>query len=248
VTRRLRIAIFLPALALFGALLLWSLVAIPKFGDYRGPYGYVLDRVVVPERHMANVVTAVVFDYRGFDTMGEEFILFVAVMGVVLLLRQQERDDPEELTDGIDSPGVRIFGTLAVGVSVVVALWLIAFGFVTPGGGFQGGAALASSLLLVFLVASWRAWDGMANDKVLDPLEGIGAGGYVVIGFIAMLNGLPFLTNLLGPGRTGTLVSGGSAPFVNWCAGLEVAAALLLLFSEFLEEYVVPMAAKRSPS
>jgi multicomponent Na+:H+ antiporter subunit B len=246
VTRRLRITFFVPALGIFGVLLMWSFVAIPKFGHYRGPYGYVLDRVAVPERHMANVVTSVVFDYRGFDTMGEEFILFVAVMGVVLLLREQERDEPDELADAIDSPGVRIFGALSVTASVVVALWLIANGFITPGGGFQGGAALASSILLVFLVASWRSWAGLANDKVLDPLEGIAASGYVVVGLLALLNGLPFLTNLLGPGRTGTLVSGGSAPIVNWCSGIEVAAALLLLFGEFLQEYLVPMAAKRS--
>jgi multicomponent Na+:H+ antiporter subunit B len=233
---------FVPAVALFGFLLAWSLVAIPRFGDYRGPYGFVLNRVVTPERHMTNVVTAVVFDYRGFDTMGEEFILFIAVMGVVLLLRQEEREDRDELTDEIGSDAVRVGGTLAVGVCVLVSLWLIAFGFVTPGGGFQGGVALASSVLLVFLVASWKAWSGIADTTHLDPLEGLGAGGYVVIGLAALAGGLPFLTNFFGPGTTGTLASGGSAPFVNWAAGLEVAAANVILFSEFLEEYIVPLA------
>jgi multicomponent Na+:H+ antiporter subunit B len=234
VTRRTRIAIFLPALGIFGLLLAWSLVALPDFGHYRGPYGYVLNRVAVPERHMSNVVTATVFDYRGFDTLGEEFILFVAVMGVVLLLRREEHGKSNE---EIGSPGVRIGGVLAVGVSVLVALWLVAFGFVTPGGGFQGGAALASSVLLVFLVSTWRAWSRTASEQVLDPFEGIGVGGYAVVGVLALVNGLPFLTNLLDPGLTGTLRSGGSAVLVNWFAGLEVAAALLLLFGQFLEEY-----------
>jgi len=247
VTRRqVRGALAVPVLGVLGVLLFWGFSGLPPFGNFHGVYGHLLNHIALPQRHTTNVVAAVVFDYRGFDTMGEEFILFIAVMGVVLLLRQQEREEPGELNDRIDSPGVRIFGTLAVAVSVVVALWLIAFGFVTPGGGFQGGAALASSILLVFLVASWRSWTGLANDKVLDPLEGFAAGGYVVVGLIALLNGLPFLTNLLGPGKTGTLVSGGSAPFVNWCSGIEVAAALLLLFGEFLQEYIVPMAAKRS--
>jgi multicomponent Na+:H+ antiporter subunit B len=241
-SRRARIGIFLPAAALFGFLLAWSLVAIPRFGDYRGPYGFVLNRVVTPERHMTNVVTAVVFDYRGFDTMGEEFILFIAVMGVVLLLRQQEREEQRELTDGIGSDAVRVGGTLAVGVCVLVSLWLIAFGFVTPGGGFQGGVALAASVLLVFLVASWKAWSGIADTTHLDPLEGLGAGGYVVIGLAALAGGLPFLTNFFGPGTTGTLASGGSAPLVNWAAGIEVAAANVILFGEFLEEYIVPLA------
>ena len=233
---------FLPSVALLAALLTWSLVAIPRFGHYRGPYGFVLNRVVLPERHMTNVVTAVVFDYRGFDTMGEEFILFIAVTGVVLLLREQDRDESSDSEDEIGSDAVRVGGSLAVGVCLLVALWLIAFGFVTPGGGFQGGVALASSLVLVFLVASHKAWSGIASEEVLDPFEGVGAGGYIVVGLAALIGGMAFLTNLLGPGTPGTLYSGGSAPFVNWAAGTEVAAAFLILFMEFIEAYVVPLA------
>jgi multicomponent Na+:H+ antiporter subunit B len=77
---------------------------------------------------------------------------------------------------------------------------------------------------------------------VLDPFEGVGAGGYVVVGLAALIGGMAFLTNLLGPGTPGTLYSGGSAPFVNWAAGTEVAAAFLILFMEFIEAYVVRLA------
>ncbi len=59
------------------------------------------------------------------------------------------------------------------------------------------------------------------------------------------MSGAPFLHNLLGPGTTGTLLSGGSIAFVNWAAGIEVAAAMLTLYSEFLREYVVPLARSR---
>jgi multicomponent Na+:H+ antiporter subunit B len=128
-------------------------------------------------------------------------------------------------------------------VCLLVALWLIAFGFVTPGGGFQGGVALASSLVLVFLVASHTSWTGVASEQWLDPFEGVGAGGYVVVGLAALIGGMPFLTNLLGPGTPGTLYSGGSAVFVNWAAGMEVAAANLILFTTFLGAYIVPLAA-----
>jgi len=40
-----------------------------------------------------NVVTSVVFDYRGFDTLGEATILFTAVTGVLLLLRREKRKE-----------------------------------------------------------------------------------------------------------------------------------------------------------
>src|SRR5205085_9288636 len=87
VSPRLRIAIFLPAVGIVAFLLFWSFAGLPDFGRYKGPYGFVLHRVATPERHMDNVVNAVTYDYRGFDTMGEAFILFAAVVGVVLLLR-----------------------------------------------------------------------------------------------------------------------------------------------------------------
>src|SRR3954466_7632374 len=77
----------LPVLAGIGTLLLWGFSGLPAFGHYHGEYGHLINTIAVPQRHTANAVTAVVFDYRGVDTLGEEFILFAAVSGVVLLLR-----------------------------------------------------------------------------------------------------------------------------------------------------------------
>jgi len=36
----------------------------------------------------ASVVNAILWDYRGFDTMGEEMVLFTAAMGVFLIMRR----------------------------------------------------------------------------------------------------------------------------------------------------------------
>jgi multicomponent Na+:H+ antiporter subunit B len=163
------------------------------------------------------------------------------VIGVVLLLRPKERDAGAPGDDAVDVDLVRVVGVLAVGVCVLVGLQIVAFGFVTPGGGFQGGVAVAAGAILVYLAGSYRAWRRFASENVLDPLESIGAGGYVIVGLAALVSGMPFLTNLIGSGATGTLESGGSAIFVNWSVALEVAAANLVLFSEFLEEYIVPL-------
>jgi multicomponent Na+:H+ antiporter subunit B len=240
-TRRLRYALFAPAAAGFGALLVWAVMDLPAFGSTQHRYGYLLNHIATPERHMTNAVTALVFDYRGFDTMGEEFILFTAVTGVVLLLRDQERDRGRGRSDSVRSDVIRVIGVLGVGVGVLVGLWLVAFGFVTPGGGFQGGVAVASGVVLLYVAADYSSWERIGRPEVIEPLEGAGAGAYVVIGLAALVSGLPFLTNLLGPGEVGTVWSGGSAALVNWAAGTEVAAANLLLFREFLEEYINPL-------
>lgn len=43
-----------------------------------------------------NVVTAIVFDYRGFDTLGEATVLFTAVLGTGLALRRTKRGEEGE--------------------------------------------------------------------------------------------------------------------------------------------------------
>jgi multicomponent Na+:H+ antiporter subunit B len=245
-SRRARIAVFAPALGGFAALLGWGVAGIPAFGHYRGPYGFVLDRIVTPERHVTNVVTGTVFDVRGFDTLGEEFILFGAVAGVVLLLRGHEREHPAHVGDTVASDALRVLGTLMVGVGVLIGLWLVAFGFVTPGGGFQGGVAIAAGAVLLYLAAGVHAWRRLGDERILDPLEGLGAGAYAIVGLAALVSGMPFLANLLGTGTPGTLVSGGSAVLVNWAAALEIAAANLVLYTEFLHEYVAPLGGGRA--
>ena len=237
-SRRARLVIFAPALVGFAALLVWGVAGLPHFGHYRGPYGHVVNRMVIPERHVSNAVNATTYDIRGFDTMGEEFILFAAVTGVVLLLRGSGRTRAEK-DDVVRSDVVRAAGAVAPAVVVLVGLWVAAFGFVTPGGGFQGGVAVAGGAAVLFVTLGYRAWSRLGNESILDPLEGLGAGGYVVVGVAALASGLPFLTNIFGFGVTGTLRSGGSAELLNWAAAIEVAAANLILMTEFVEQYLV---------
>jgi multicomponent Na+:H+ antiporter subunit B len=241
VTRSARLVLFGISAAGLGVVLVWGMTGLPSFGHYGGVYGQVINGIGVTERRATDLVTALNFDIRGFDTLGEEFILFAAVIGVVLLLRDEE-GRTEDVEDDIGTDLVRVVGTLAIGATLLVGLWLVAFGFVTPGGGFQGGVAISSGALLLFLVAGYREWAAFGNETVLDPIKGLGGGGFVVIGLAALLSGMPFLTNLFSGGDLGTVWSGGSAGFVNWSAGIEVAAANVILFSEFLEEYIVPIA------
>jgi multicomponent Na+:H+ antiporter subunit B len=240
-SRRLRIGLFLPALGGLAGLLAWSVTGLPDFGHYRGPYGDVLNRIAVPERHTTNVVGATVFDFRGLDTLGEEFILLAAVVGVLLLLRAGTEPSGEPVAR-VRSEAVRVVGVIAIGPAILVGLWLVAFGYVTPGGGFQGGVALAGGVLLLYVTSSYRSWHRMTQERLFDPLEGLGAGGYVCVGLAALATSSAFLGNVLGAGKIGTIWSGGSIGLLNWASALEVAAANVLLYAEFLEAYVAPVA------
>jgi multicomponent Na+:H+ antiporter subunit B len=245
VTRRqVRGTIAVPVLGVLGVVLLWGFSGLPPFGDFHGFYGQLLNHIALPQRHTTNVVAAIVFDYRGFDTMGEEFILFAAITGVVLLLRGDD-DDGDDPAGAVESSALRLWGVLAAGIVVLVGLWLAAFGLVTPGGGFQGGVAIAAGLVVLYLTVGYRSWRRLADDRVVDPVEGAGAGAYVAVGLAALISGAPFLHNLLGPGQPGTLASGGSMSILNWAVAVEVAAANLTLYSQFLARYIAPLLRER---
>jgi multicomponent Na+:H+ antiporter subunit B len=239
-TRAVRIVLFLASAAGFAALLLWGVSGLHGFGDYPGPYGDVLNSTAVGERHASNVVAAVVFDYRGLDTLGEEFILFASVMGVALLLREVRAEAPTP-ADEVESDALRAAGAVTAVTTLVLGLYVVAHGYVTPGGGFQGGAVIAAAFLLVWLAGRYRSYRRLTPIVGVDLAEGTGAGGYAVIGIAALLAGMPFLHNLLGLGEPGTLASAGSIPLLNLASALEVSAAFVLLFSEFLYERALLM-------
>ena len=243
--RVLRLRVFAVAAVVLGGLFVWAATGLRDFGDFHGRYGEILNRVVGSERHVTNVVAAVVFDYRGFDTMGEEFILFAAVVGVVLLLRDEREPARGTRGDDVRSAGLRMFGVVMVGPVLLVGLWLAAFGLVSPGGGFQGGIVIAAAIVLVYVSVGYRQWSRFGRERLLDPFEGLAAAAYVAVGLAALVAGEPFLRNLLGNGRTGTLLSGGSMSILNWAVAIEVAAANLVLYTEFLESYVVPHISER---
>jgi multicomponent Na+:H+ antiporter subunit B len=73
-----------------GAMLIWGTLVLPPFGaadavinQHVAPR-YIND--VVRETGVPNIVTAVLADYRGFDTLGETTVIFIAGIGVMLLL------------------------------------------------------------------------------------------------------------------------------------------------------------------
>jgi len=239
VSGRTRTSLFLVAAAGLAALLGWGVAGLPAFGDFHGRYGVVLNHVALAQRHTTNVVAAVVFDYRGFDTLGEELILFAAVTGVALILREAREAEAKRIVDPVRGDPVRAVGLAAVPATILLGLYVVAFGYLTPGGGFQGGVVVALGMLLVYLAGDHRSYSRLTAKEVVDVFEGGGAGAFVALALGALAGGLAFQQNFLPLGKIGILTSGGSIPLLNWATAIEVTAAFVLLFGEFLEEVMV---------
>lgn len=239
----LRRTLFLPAVLVLGALLVWGLAGLPEFGNYRGPYGKVLNNVAVTERHAPNVVSAVTFDYRGFDTLGEEFILFASVVGATVLLRQLRGEDQERAPDEHParnvppaSDAVRTLTLGLIGPLLLFGMYIVTHGHLSPGGGFQGGVILATALLLVYLAADVEVFGRVTPHSLLERLEALGLVAFVLTGFAGLLFGAAFLQNVLPLGEVKSLLSAGTILALNVATGLAVGAGLVLLLKAFLEQ------------
>jgi multicomponent Na+:H+ antiporter subunit B len=246
VTRHGRMCLFVGSVAVLATVLAAGFAELPRFGQASADYGRVLNAGSVPERHITDVVTAVNFDYRSLDTMGEEFIFFAAVAGVLLLLGAQSDETPEHALDAATgrwvpptSDAVRVLGLALVGPTILFGLYVVAHGHLTPGGGFQGGVVLATGVLLVYLAGEYQHLHGLYPDPAIEGAEAVGAAGYVAIGLAGLIAGGGFLVNLGPLGRTGQLNSAGTVPLLNLAVGAAVAAGFVILLSAFLRQTIV---------
>lgn len=240
-TDRVRLIVFLLFGGVFLGLYCYASLDMPAWGHYRGPYGDVIANAAVFERHATDTVNAINYDYRGFDTLGEEFILFTAVLGVMLLLRREVGGEPahEKVSD------VKVLSTTIQAVTMPAVLLTVIFGFyiglhgqLTPGGGFQAGVILSTASLLVYLAQNTEAFRRVTSHGVVEIIEAVGAGSYALIGLAPLLIGVPFLTNILPLGTTGDVFSSGTIALISAMVGVEVTAAFLLVTFTYLQEII----------
>jgi multicomponent Na+:H+ antiporter subunit B len=247
-TPRQRRWLFAVAVAGLVACYLWAFTGLPGFGNYPGPYGEIIVRNAVAQTNATGVVSAINFEYRGFDTVGEEFILFSAAAGMSVVLRrlrgeregEDERSPYDRARDRRTAPtsdAVRVPTLAFVGPVILIGWWLASHAQTDPSGGFQGGVILATAFMLVYLSGEFLAFRRFSPVAVLDGAEALGAGAFVAVGLAAVVQGLPYLDNFLPLGTTpGAVSSSGTIALISFFVGIEVAAAFVLIIGELLEQ------------
>jgi multicomponent Na+:H+ antiporter subunit B len=236
--------VFLAGMAGLAAFFLWGLTGLPGFGNYPGPYGDIINRIAVAQTNATGVVSAINFEYRGFDTVGEEFILFVAASGMAIVLRhlrgERERSPRDEAVDRnvpATSEAVRMVALMLTGPTVVMGWYLASHAQTSPSGGFQGGVVLATAFVLVYLAGTFLVFERISPVDVTDAVEALGAGGFAAVGIAAVAMGLPYLTNFLPLGTIpGAVSSSGTIALISFFVGVEVGAAFILIVGELLDQ------------
>ncbi|MEU4211823.1 MnhB domain-containing protein [Streptomyces sp. NPDC026206] len=232
-TGRARLWLLAAGLAATAALLVAACLRLPDFGGARHPYGDLAVRTALAQR-TANTVSSVNFDQRSFDTLGEESILFAAVLGTVVLLRQTRDERREAPQPAPVAPALRRYGTILLPVTLLIGLYVIAHGQLSPGGGFQGGVVVATALHLLYIGVDYRALERIRPVALYELADGAGEAAYVVLGAAGLLAGSAYLANTLPHGTFNTMASGGTVPLLNAAVGMEVAAGVVVLLGHFL--------------
>lgn len=124
---------------------------------------------------------------------------------------------------------------------LIFGLYVIAHGHLTPGGGFQGGAIVASgcALLLVAYGSEWMI--KKMKTQRFSMLESLGALGFILLAFLGLGFGTVFFKNFLAGSnilfgtipfvgsRAADLNTGGILPLMNFAVGLKVVVGLSVI-------------------
>jgi len=143
----------------------------------------------MPESGVEHVVTAVLLNFRSYDTLLEIAVLLVAAL-VALALREAQPDRPEPM--GLENPLLRAVMSWLLPLILVVAGFLLWAGAYQPGGAFQAGSVLAAAGVLLRLAGVNASW--LDNVILVRSALTLGLLTFLGVGLLVMLPGVPFLT------------------------------------------------------
>jgi multicomponent Na+:H+ antiporter subunit B len=184
------------------------------------------------ELGVSNIVTGILITYRGFDTLGEVAVLFMVAASVGLLLRRDEagQKDMEEDRRRPASEIVMTGSRVLLPVILTFGAYVIVNGHLSAGGGFQGGAIVASGVMLLLLADP----GARLNAAALSVIESLAGLSYVAIGMLGLVLAGGFLDpRFLPPGETGAFLSAGAVPLISALLGIMVGAELSVIINRF---------------
>lgn len=223
-------------------LMVYATFEMPRLGDPLAPaHQHVAPWYLTetPELiDVPNVVTAILASFRGYDTLGELFVIFTAGVGVLFVLAEPRRNTRFALLPNADAQDLRhhliprVVGRLLVPFIVLFGLYVQFHADFGPGGGFQAGALVSAGLILYALLEGERAALAALSFNVLTGMIVAGALLFVGVGIAGMLMGGNFLDySVLGA----TPVAGQHVGIllVELGVGLTVTGVILTIFHAF---------------
>ncbi len=180
-----------------------------------------------------NLVTAILLDYRLFDSLFEAGILLVAVSGVIWISKHDlEEKNVPFMIDKHKTPDLFVtFARLVYPLLLVFGFYIIINGHLSPGGGFQGGALAATAILILYYIDT----DKETNVNFIVTSEKLLYLAIIAVTSVSLLTRGVLFTNFM-PIDASADWKAIYLVILNLLIGLKVALGLWTIFTAFLRE------------
>ena len=176
---------------------------LPAVGDSYSPVNSHLSTYYIEnslsDTGAHNMVTAVLADYRGFDTLFETCVMFLAGITALMVLSSTAKVNKSQRVQH-EIGRVSFSGTILdtafrviVPIIVIYAFYVFAHGETSLGGGFQAGALLAIAYMIDRIIPSFNNSLGNMTEEIAAMTAGAGVFIYILTGLLPMFNGGNFL-------------------------------------------------------
>ena len=227
--------------AVFAALMLMTVANLPRYGSADAPtVNEVAQRYVeqgTEETGAVNTVAGMILDYRAFDTLGESFVLFTAMCAVTMLMnapgRRRVRKLDYEVLDYYQDPIIRTVCKFVIPIILVFGVYILLNGHLSPGGGFSGGAIMASALIIYGLVWGGERASKAIPAKVLKIIVLCALGFYACSKTYSFFTGANHLHSIISPGVPGRILSAGLILPLNVAVGFVVCCTMYSFYMYF---------------
>ena len=190
-----RNSIALGALAFMSLVMLVSLIDLSLVIDH----GISLIYNQIGPKIAPNMITVILFDLRGYDTLGECLVLVSGVLITSLIfgrgILHEFKHDKLKGTDLKTTPILDYFTPLLILLVFALGVYITLGGHITPGGGFQGGSLIAAGILFGLAIYGRKSIVEF-DHSILIRLETLGVLTYILIGLIGLITGGFFLYNI----------------------------------------------------
>lgn len=186
----------------------------------------------IEETGARNVVSAIYLGYRAFDTLGEAIVLFIAVLGTLHVMQQSSSNSKAELArwnqsrNASNGSTVRFITGKVGPIILVFGFYVMTFGYSSPGGGFQGGAVLASGIIFIALGYIRTKRTALKQMKDLHHIEVVSFVLLIAAFFSGIVVGTGFLANPFSHDDIQPVVF---ITLLNIIVGIKVGASIGLL-------------------
>ncbi|MGN0659938.1 MAG: hydrogen gas-evolving membrane-bound hydrogenase subunit E [Emergencia sp.] len=180
----------------------WGIIdLLPVIGDPDSPPNTHVSTTYIEEgpenTNSPNLVTGVLADYRGFDTLLETTVMFLAGLAVAMILSNRMRKDWDPSIFGnirtFGGPDVKVVIPVVVPAVLIYAVYVLFHGEVSLGGGFQAGALIAMAYILYAMIAGIRITSIRVTQYFAVCTAAAGVFIYALTGILPMLCGGKYL-------------------------------------------------------